>query len=95
MTGQGQIGCPSPRKGRRRNYRPASLISRPGQIMKQGLKDLEEKEVIRNQRCGSTKGKSSLTDLISFSSTVTGPADVGSALDAPHHDVSPAFDTVV
>jgi len=49
------------------NYRPVSLTSVPGKVIKQLVlaaisQQLEEKKVIRNSQHGFTKGKSCLTN---------------------------------
>ncbi|CAM5144659.1 unnamed protein product [Natator depressus] len=80
------------------NYRPVSLISVPGKIMEQVLKEsilkhLEERKVIRNSQHGFTKGKSCLTNLIAFYDEITGSEDEGKAVDM-FLDFSKAFDSV-
>ncbi|CAM5160640.1 unnamed protein product [Eretmochelys imbricata] len=81
------------------NYRLVSLTSVPGKIMEQVpkesiLKHLEERKVIRNSQHGFTKGKSCLTNLITFYDEITGSVDEGKAVDVLFLDFSKAFDTI-
>ncbi|KAG6932917.1 hypothetical protein G0U57_020385, partial [Chelydra serpentina] len=81
------------------NYRPVSLTSVPGKIIKQVLKEsilnqLKERKVIRNNQHGFTKGKSCLTNLTAFHDEITGSVDEGKAVDVLFLDFSKAFDTV-
>ncbi|CAM5153035.1 unnamed protein product [Natator depressus] len=65
------------------------------QVLKESiLKHLEERKVIRNSQHGFTKGKSCLTNLISFYDEKTGSVDEGKAVDVLFLDFSKAFDTV-
>ncbi|CAM4425704.1 unnamed protein product [Lepidochelys kempii] len=90
------------RKGKKEdpgNYRQVSLISVPGKIMEQVLKEsilkhLEERKVIRNSQHGFIKGKSCLTNLIAFYYNITGSVDEGKAVDVLFLDFSKTFDTV-
>ncbi|XP_050792312.1 myoD family inhibitor domain-containing protein isoform X1 [Gopherus flavomarginatus] len=81
------------------NYRPVSLSSMPGKIMEQVLKEsilkhLEEKKVIRNSQHGFTKGKSCLTNPVSFYEEISGSVDKGKVVDVLFLDFSKAFDMV-
>ena len=81
------------------NYRPFSLTSIRGKVMKQLIlevinKQVEEKKVIRSSQHGFTKGKSCLTNLVAFYNDMTGRVDEGRAVDVVCLDFSKAFDTV-
>ncbi|CAM4560442.1 unnamed protein product [Lepidochelys olivacea] len=65
------------------------------QVLKESiLKHLEERKVIRNSQHAFTKGKSCLTNLITFYDEITGSVDEGKAVDVVFLDFSKAFDTV-
>ncbi|CAM4567618.1 unnamed protein product [Caretta caretta] len=65
------------------------------QVLKESiLKHLEERKVIRNSQHAFTKGKSCLTNLITFYDEITGSVDEGKAVDVLFLDFSKAFDTV-
>ncbi|CAM4380705.1 unnamed protein product [Lepidochelys olivacea] len=65
------------------------------QVLKESiLKHLHERKVIRNSQHGFTKGRSCLTNLITFYDEITGSVDEGKAVDVLFLDFSKAFDTV-
>ncbi|GAB0175667.1 mitochondrial enolase superfamily member 1 [Grus japonensis] len=79
------------------NYRPDSLTSIPGKMMKQLIlvvinKHVEKKKVIGSGQHGFTKGKSFLTNLIAFYDGMTSWVDEGRAVDVVYF--SKRFDTV-
>ncbi|KAK4815604.1 LOW QUALITY PROTEIN: hypothetical protein QYF61_004819 [Mycteria americana] len=77
------------KKGRKEdpgNYRPVSLTSVPGKLMEQII--LMDNQGIKPSQHGFRKGRSCLTNLISFYDKVTRLVDEGKAVDVK------AFDTV-
>ncbi|KAK4806761.1 hypothetical protein QYF61_005557 [Mycteria americana] len=98
-----------PRKGYKKgwkedpgNYRPVSLTSVPGKVMEQITLSaitwhVQDNQVIRPSQHGFRKGRSCLTNLISFYDKVTHLVDEGKAVDAVdvvYLDFSKAFDKV-
>ncbi|KAK4810736.1 hypothetical protein QYF61_007710 [Mycteria americana] len=81
------------------NYRPVSLTSVPGKLMEQIILSaitwhVENNQGIKPSQHGFRKGRSCLTNLISFYDTVTRLMDEGKAVDVVYLDFSKAFDTV-
>jgi len=57
-------------------------------------KEVEKKKVIRSSQHGFTKGKSCLTNLITFCDSMTGWVDDGRTVDVVYLDFSKVSDTV-
>ena len=88
------------------NYRPVILTSVPGKVMEQIVLRKITRHVrdkvghmrsmwgIRPSQRGFTKGRSCLTNLISFYDLVTHLVDEGKAVDAVYLGFGKAFDTV-
>ncbi|RMC07217.1 hypothetical protein DUI87_16673 [Hirundo rustica rustica] len=81
------------------NYRPASLASEPGKIMEQFIlsvstQNLQDGQGLRPRQPGFRRGRSCLTNLITFYDQVTRLVDAGRAVDVVYLDFSKAFDTV-
>ncbi|PKU40584.1 rna-directed dna polymerase from mobile element jockey-like [Limosa lapponica baueri] len=81
------------------NYRPVSLTSVPGKVMEQIILStiaqcMNDTQVIRPSQQGFMRGRSCLTNLISFYDKVTRLVDEGKAVDVVYLDFSKAFDTV-
>ena len=80
------------------NYRPVSLTSVPGNLMEQIIlsvirRHLQGNQAIRPSQHGFMKGRSCLTNLISFYDKVTRLVDEGKAVDVVYLDFSKVFDT--
>ncbi|KAJ7396395.1 hypothetical protein BTVI_145453 [Pitangus sulphuratus] len=73
-----------------RNSRPVSLTPVPGKVMEH----LQDGQGIRASQHGFRKGRSCLSNLISFYDHVTCLVDEGKAVDVIYLDFSKAFDTV-
>ncbi|KAK4823236.1 hypothetical protein QYF61_000096 [Mycteria americana] len=83
----------------RGNYRPVSLTSVLGKLMEQIIlsaitRHVENNQGIKPSQHGFRKGRSCLTNLISFYNKVTCLVDEGKAVDVVYLDFSKAFDTV-
>ncbi|GAB0176423.1 mitochondrial enolase superfamily member 1 [Grus japonensis] len=80
-------------------YRPGSLTSLLGKLMEQITLNaitwhVQDNQVIRPSQHGFMKGRSCLTNLISFYDKVIHLVDEGKAVDVVYSDFSKAFDTV-
>ncbi|PKU48777.1 rna-directed dna polymerase from mobile element jockey-like [Limosa lapponica baueri] len=90
------------KKGRKEdpgNYRPVSLTSVPGKIIERIIlselsRQVQGNQEIRTSQHGFMKGRSCLTNLISFYDHVTRFLDEGKAVDVVYLDFGKAFDTV-
>ncbi|KAK4830415.1 hypothetical protein QYF61_010946 [Mycteria americana] len=83
----------------RGKYRPVSLTSVLGKLMEQIIlraitRHVENNQGIKPSQHGFRKGRSCLTNLISFYDKVTRLVDEGKAVDGVYLDFSKAFDTV-
>ncbi|GAB0186362.1 mitochondrial enolase superfamily member 1 [Grus japonensis] len=95
-------GTPIYKKGRKEdlgNYRPVSLTSVLGKIMERFIlsvltRQVQDNQGIRPSQHGFMKGRSCLTNLISFCDQVTHLVDEGKAVDVIYLDFSKTFDTV-
>ncbi|RMC21468.1 hypothetical protein DUI87_02334 [Hirundo rustica rustica] len=81
------------------SYRPVSLTSVPGKIMEQFIlslitQNLQDGQGLRPSQQGFRRGRSCLTNLITFYDQVTRLVDAGKAVDVVYLDFSKAFDTV-
>ncbi|GAB0203177.1 mitochondrial enolase superfamily member 1 [Grus japonensis] len=81
------------------NYRPVSLTLVPGKVMEQFIlgaltKCVQDNQGIRPSQHGFMKGRSCLTNLISFYDLVTHLVDEGKAVDVVYLDFSKAFNMI-
>ena len=81
------------------NYRPVSLTSVPGKVMEQVIlntimQHMRDSQGIRPNHHGFMKGKSCLTNLISFYYRMTHLVDEGKAVDVVYLDFSKAYYTI-
>ncbi|RMB93655.1 hypothetical protein DUI87_29882 [Hirundo rustica rustica] len=81
------------------NCRPVSQTSVPGKIMEQFIlnvitQNLQDGQGLRPSQHGFRRGRSCLTNLISFYDQMTHLVDAGRAVDVVYLDFSKAFDTV-
>ncbi|GAB0183527.1 mitochondrial enolase superfamily member 1 [Grus japonensis] len=81
------------------NHKPVSLTSVLRKVMEQIIlsdvtQHIQDNQVIRPRQHGFMKGKSCLTNLISFYDKVTPLEDEGKAVDVVYLDFSKAFDTI-
>ncbi|RMC17127.1 hypothetical protein DUI87_05704 [Hirundo rustica rustica] len=81
------------------NYRSVSLTPVPGKIIEQFIlsvitQNLQDGQGLRPSQHGFRRGRSCLTNLISFYEQVTHLVDAGRAMDVVYLDFSRAFDTV-
>ncbi|RMC18017.1 hypothetical protein DUI87_04893 [Hirundo rustica rustica] len=80
------------------NYRPVSLTSARGKITEQFIlsvmtQNLQDGQGLRPSQHGLRRGRSCLTNLISFFDQVTCLVDAGVAVDVVYLNFSKAFDT--
>ena len=81
------------------NYRPISLTSQICKVLESILRDnivnhLSTHTLLLKSQHGFTKGKSCLTNLLSFLEDVTKAIDEGKPMDVIYLDFSKAFDNV-
>ena len=77
------------------NYRPVSLTSVLGKVMEQIITwHIQDNQMTRPSQHGFVKGRSCLTNLISFYDKMTHLVNEGKAVDVVYMDFSKAFDTI-
>ena len=77
------------------SYRPISFVSVPGKVISGTVMDqLKVSQGIRPSQHGFTKGRSYLTNQISFYDKATRLVNEGKAVNVVYLDFSKAFDTV-
>jgi hypothetical protein len=81
------------------NYRPVSLTSVVCKVLERIIKDrlvihFEQHQLMHSSQHGFTKGRSCLTNLLTYLEDVTRAVDEGHPLDAIYLDFSKAFDKV-
>ena len=94
--------CPIYKKGPRNkaeNYRPVSLTSQVCKLFESIMRDvlvdhLEKNMLINNSQHGFRKGRSCLTNLLTFLDKVTGSLDSDGNVDIVFLDFAKAFDKV-
>ena len=87
------------KRGLPENYRPVSLTSQVSKMFESIIRDrivyhLESQCLLRDSQHGFRKGKSCLTNLLTFLDRVTGSVDEGDAVDVVFLDLAKAFDKV-
>ena len=81
------------------NYRPISLTSQLCKVLESLMRDrivrhLENNQLIGETQHGFRKGRSCLTNVLSFLDKVTSSIDAGSSIDVVFLDFAKAFDKV-
>jgi len=79
------------------NYVTVSLTLIPGKMVEQLILEtthLTDKKVIRSRQHGFTKGKSCLTNSVTFYNEIYSLVDEGRAVHIPHLDFSKVFNAV-
>ncbi|PIK45564.1 hypothetical protein BSL78_17579 [Apostichopus japonicus] len=81
------------------NYRPVSLTSTACKILEMLIKDaiikhLDDHQLLKDTQHGFTKGRSTLSNLLTFLEYVTNEVDKGYPVDVVYLDFAKAFDKV-